>query len=161
MTLDALDMKIVRLLVTDPRAGAREFARRLGVARGTVQSRLARLERAGVVASYEPRIPPSALGFTVQAFVHVYTSLAKLDVAANALRDFPEVLEAYSVTGDADVICRIVASDNSELERVVQRILAVPGIVRTKTELALNERVAYRIMPLVELASRPAPRSTG
>jgi len=157
MPLDLLDLKLIELMLAEPRAGTREYARRLGVARGTIQSRLGRLERSGVIVSYAPQIAPGPLGFAVHAFVHVYVSLAKLDTAAAAVKQLPEVLEAYSVTGEADMICRVVAADNLALEHVVQRMLALPGVVRTRTELALNERVAHRIAPLVAEAQRRRP----
>jgi DNA-binding Lrp family transcriptional regulator len=66
LRLDATDIALLRLLVEEPRAGGREYARVLGVARGTVAARLLRLERAGAIAGYAAQISPSALGFTTQ-----------------------------------------------------------------------------------------------
>src|SRR5271167_1431887 len=60
--LDRLDLAVLRMLVEQPRAGVREYARQLGIARGTVQARLDRLQRTGVLASYRPHIAPAAMG---------------------------------------------------------------------------------------------------
>jgi DNA-binding Lrp family transcriptional regulator len=64
----------------------------------------------------------------------------------------PEVLEAHSTTGEGDLLCRVAARNNAHLEAIVQTLLALPGVVRTRTEVALNQRVAYRTLPLVRQA---------
>ncbi len=128
----------------------REYARVLNVARGTVQSRIGRMEREGVVAGYGAEIDPAALGYRVLAFVHLHLAQGKLDSVVSQLTAIPELLEAHSTTGEGDVLCRVVAYDNGHLEELVQLLLALPGVVRTRTEIALKRRVANRILPLVQ-----------
>lgn len=72
------------------------------------------------------------------------------------LAGIPEVMEAYSITGEADMLCQVVARDNADLERVVQTIIAVPGVNRCRTEVVLSRRVEPRITPLIEALSREA-----
>jgi DNA-binding Lrp family transcriptional regulator len=151
MILDLTDLKILRLTLDAPKAGMREFARVLQVARGTVQSRIARLEESRVIRSYAADVDPGRLGYTVLAFVHLHLAQGKLDAVAATLAKVPEVLEAHTTTGDGDILCRVVGRDNAYIEDVVQRLLAIPGVVRTRTEIALNNRVPYRLLPLVEL----------
>lgn len=146
---DALDLSLLRLLLEEPRAGMREYARVLGIARGTVHSRLGRLETEGAIVGYAPSIDPRALGYGVLAFVHLHLAQADLDSVVDDLAGVPEVLEACSTTGEADLLCRVVAKDNVHLEEVVQRLLALPGVVRTRTEIALNRRIELRVLPLV------------
>ena len=67
MHLDQLDLELLNLLLEEPQAGMREYARVLGIARGTVQARLARLEREGVITGHAPSVSPAGLGFTVRA----------------------------------------------------------------------------------------------
>jgi DNA-binding Lrp family transcriptional regulator len=148
--LDAVDRALVRLLVEHPRDGMREYARRLGVARGTVQNRLARLIRLGVIRGFAADIDPSALGYPVLGFVHLHLAQGRLEAVSAALAEIPEVIEAHSITGDSDVFCRVVARDHLHIEDVVQRLLGLTGVVRTRTELALHERVARRILPLLD-----------
>jgi DNA-binding Lrp family transcriptional regulator len=148
--LDQLDLDLLNLLLEEPQAGMREYARVLGVARGTVQARLARLEREGVITGHAPAISPAGLGFTVLAFIHLFLAQGQLDNVAATLRRLPEVLEAHTTTGEGDLLCRVAARSNLHLEEVVQTLLALPGVTRTRTEISLNQRVGYRILPLVQ-----------
>jgi DNA-binding Lrp family transcriptional regulator len=153
--LDRLDLAVLRIAVEQPRAGVREYARQLGVARGTVQARLDRLQRNGVLTSYRPHVSPAAMGFAVLAYIHLHLSQGMLDETGARLAEIPEVIEAHAITGDADMLCRVVAKDNADLERVVQTIIAVRGVIRSKTEVVLSRRVEPRITPLIEkLAGR-------
>jgi DNA-binding Lrp family transcriptional regulator len=148
--LDQLDLDLLNLLLEEPQAGMREYARVLGIARGTVQARLARLEREGVITGHAPAISPAGLGFTVLAFIHLFLAQGQLDNVAATLSRLPEVLEAHTTTGEGDLLCRVAARSNLHLEEVVQTLLALPGVTRTRTEISLNQRVGYRILPLVQ-----------
>jgi len=152
MRLDGLDLDLLNLMLEEPRAGVREYARVLGIARGTAASRLARLERDGVIAGYAPAIDPGGLGYDVLGFVHLVLAQGKLDEVAGRLAEVPEVLEAHTTTGEGDLLCRVAARNNAHMEGIVQVLLALPGVVRTRTEIALKQRVAYRVLPLVRQA---------
>jgi DNA-binding Lrp family transcriptional regulator len=156
MSVDALDARILRLLLQQPRTSVREYARILGVARGTLQARLDRLERDGVIAQAGPRVSPAALDHPVLAFVRIEVTQGHLDDVGAALADVPEIIEAYSITGGGDLLTRVVARDNAHLEDVIQRLIRLPGVVRTRTEIALRERVPHRVLPLVESVGRGA-----
>lgn len=159
MPFDALDARILRLLLERPRTSVREYARILGVARGTLQARLERLERDGVIAMAGPRVSPAALGHPVLAFVRVEVSRGRLDDVGDALGAVPEIVEAFSITGSGgDLLTRVVARDNAHLEGIIQRLGRLPGVVCIRTEIALSERVPHRILPLVEsLSPDPEP----
>ena len=150
MHLDQLDLELLNLMLEEPQAGMREYARVLGVARGTVQARLARLEREGVITGHAPAISPAGLGFGVLAFVHLYLAQGQLDNVVSRLSVLPEVLEAHTTTGEGDLLCRVAARSNLQLEEIVQTLLALPGVTRTRTEISLNQRVGYRVRPLVQ-----------
>jgi DNA-binding Lrp family transcriptional regulator len=150
MHLDQLDLELLNLLLEEPQAGMREYARVLGVARGTVQARLGRLEREGVITGHAPAVSPAGLGFTVLAFVHLYLAQGQLDNVVSRLSALPEVLEAHTTTGEGDLLCRVAARSNLQLEEIVQTLLALPGVTRTRTEISLNQRVGYRVRPLVQ-----------
>ncbi|MGW0857230.1 Lrp/AsnC family transcriptional regulator [Streptomyces sp. NPDC002690] len=156
MAVDALDTRILRLLIEQPRTSAREHARILGVARGTLQARMDRLERDGVITGTGPVLSPAALGHPVLAFVHLEVTQGHLDEVGEALAEVPEIIEAFSTTGGGDLLTRVVARDNGHLEDVIQRLIQLPGVVRTRTEVALRERVAHRVLPLVESLGRTA-----
>ncbi|MEU7279950.1 Lrp/AsnC family transcriptional regulator [Streptomyces sp. NPDC045431] len=158
MAVDELDTRILRLLIEQPRTSVREYARILGIARGTLQARLDRMERDGVITGTGPVLSPAALGHPVLAFVHIEVTQGYLDEVGEELAAVPEIVEAFSITGGGDLLTRVVARDNGHLEDVIQRLIQIPGVVRTRTEMALRERVPHRLLPLVEAvgrASRP------
>ncbi|MEU6537342.1 Lrp/AsnC family transcriptional regulator [Streptomyces sp. NPDC047000] len=154
MAVDEFDTRILRLLLEQPRTSVRECARVLGVARGTLQARLDRLERDGVITGSGPTLAPAALGHPVLAFVHVEVVQGHLDEVGDALSAVPEIVEAHSVTGGGDLLTRVVARDNAHLEDVLQKLAGLPGVVRTRTQVALRERVPHRMLPLVKELSR-------
>lgn len=147
--LDETDRKLLEIVIADPRVGVREFARRLGVARGTAQSRLDKLEERGVLASWAPTLDSGALGYPLSALVHIHMAQAKLEETCEGLAAVPEVLEVMSVAGEYDIVCRVVARDHAHLESVFSAIIATPGVLRTRTEVVLTRRVGPRITQLL------------
>lgn len=153
--IDALDAALIGQLAIAPRAGILELSRRLGVARGTVQSRLEKLVTRGVISGFGPNIRLPALGYGVLAFVNLEIAQGRLGDVVGHLREVPEVLEAHATTGQADLHCRVAAQDNEDLHRVIDRILEVAGINRSTTVIALSEQIPYRALPLVEALADP------
>jgi DNA-binding Lrp family transcriptional regulator len=141
----------LRLLLTDPRLGVLETSRRLGVARGTAQARISRLERDGAIRDWAPTVDPARLGFTVLAFatLEVQQGSGHASIAAH-LRSIPEVLEAHTTTGQGDLLCRIVARDHADLQRVLDAITASGLVSRTSTVISLTNEVPYRVAQLLD-----------
>jgi DNA-binding Lrp family transcriptional regulator len=156
MTIDALDGKLIELLAHEPRIGALECSRRLGVARGTVQARLDRMRAKGVIRSFGPELDPEALGYPVTAFATLEIKQGQgPDVRAH-LAAVPEVLEVHTITGQGDMLCRIVARSNADLQRVIDRVIGFDGIVRASTAIAMENPVVYRVLPLVRQTAQGA-----
>jgi DNA-binding Lrp family transcriptional regulator len=152
--IDGLDARLIDLLTARPRIGVLDASRRLGVARGTVQARLDRLRSRGVVTGFGPDVDPAALGYRVTAFVTLEIRQAGgHDPGTDRLALIAEVLEAHTITGSGDMLCRVVARDNADLQRVIDAIVDVPGVVRTSTVIALAAPVGYRVLPLVHAAA--------
>ena len=152
--MDALDRSLIDLFSTDPRVGVLEASRRLGVARGTVQARLDKLASSGVITSWGPDLSPAALGYPVTAFLTLEIRQgAGHDAVGAHLAQIPEVLEACTITGAGDMWCRLVARSNTDLQRVIDRVLSSAGIVRSTTVIALAEQVPYRVLPLARTAA--------
>ena len=155
--IDDLDARLIELLTAEPRVGVLAASRRLGVARGTAQARLDRLQERGVIIGYGPDIDPAALGHGVTAFVTLELRQGGgYDLVAQRLTRIPEVLEAHTITGSGDMLCRVVARTNADLQRVIDAIVDVPGLVRTSTVIALATPVPYRVVPLVRAAADSA-----
>lgn len=163
--VDELDVRLIELFTDEPRVGVLEASRRLGVARGTVQARLDRLTARGVVTSWGPQLSPAALGHPVTAFLTLEirqaaepapirsgTSGAPLerghDVVGAHLAAIPEVIEVHTTTGAGDLLARVVARSNADLQRVIDRVLAHPRITRSSTVIALETQVPHRVLPL-------------
>ena len=152
---DRLDAQLVQLLRDEPRVGVLEASRRLNVARGTVQARLERLAGRGVITGYGPEVDPAAIGYEVTAFVTLEIRQAGgHDPVAERLAAIPEVLELHTITGAGDMLGRVVARSNADLQRVIDRIVATDGVVRTATLISLATQVPFRILPLVRAAAR-------
>ena len=148
--IDPLDARLVRALAETPRAGVMELARQLGVARGTVQARLEKLQKRGIVRGFGPDVDPCAIGYPVVAFTTLEIAQGRLGDVVSHLKRIPEVLEAHTTTGPGDLHCRVVARGNEDLQRVLARILEVQGIVRTSTVIAMTEQITYSAVPLVD-----------
>ncbi|MFF9644464.1 Lrp/AsnC family transcriptional regulator [Kitasatospora aureofaciens] len=152
-SIDALDGRLIRLLAEEPRIGVLECSRRLQVARGTVQARLDRLQAKGVISGFGPEVDPAAIGYPVTAFATLEISQGQgADVRAHLAR-VPEVLELHTITGIGDMLVRIVARSNADLQRVIDRVVGFDGIVRSSTAIVLENPVPYRILPLVDQAA--------
>ena len=148
--VDALDAALIELLAAEPRVGVLEASKRLRVARGTVQARLERLQERGVITGYGPEIDPAALGYEVTAFITLEIRQAGgHDPVAERLAAIPEVLEVHTITGPGDMLCRVVARSNADLQRVIDAIVSAAGVVRSATVISLAAQVPYRILPLV------------
>jgi DNA-binding Lrp family transcriptional regulator len=147
--LDELDARLLRELDEAPRVGVLELSRRLGVARGTAQARLDRLVERGVIKSFAPALDPVALGYAVTAFATLEISQGQGQAVLAHLRAIPEVLEVHTITGPGDMLCRVVARSNDDLQQVLDRVTQYPEIVRTSTVIALSNPIPYRVLPLV------------
>jgi DNA-binding Lrp family transcriptional regulator len=151
-TIDDLDHRLIALLREEPRLGLMEASRRLGVARGTVQARLAKLEERGVVRGYGPDVDPARLGYPVLAFVFLQIAQGRLKEAVSVLASTAEVLEATATSGPSDLLCRVVAQDTEHLQEIVNRLLSNNAIRRSTSYIALSHPIPYRTAPLVAAA---------
>jgi DNA-binding Lrp family transcriptional regulator len=153
--MDELDGRLIELFARHPRLGVLEASRRLGVARGTVQARLDRLAERGVITGWGPELSTAALGYPVTAFLTLEIRQgAGHEQVAGHLATIPEVIEAHTITGAGDMWARVVAASNADLQRVIDRVLGDPGIVRSSTVIALEEQVSHRVLPLAAEAAR-------
>jgi len=139
--LDDTDRALVALLRENARAPTAELARRLGVSRTTVQSRLQRLERRGAIVGYTVVVPDEAEAALVRA--HVLITLAPKRSAAidAALRRIPEVRVLHSVSGPFDLIAIVAATSIGELDALIDRIGALDGVERTTSAIVLATRI--------------------
>ena len=152
--LDGTDARIVIALDDDPQATVVALARRLSLARNTVQARLQRLHGQWL-GGVSRRVDPATLGYPILAFVTLEISQGDIDRTVAALSAIPEIMEVHATTGDGDLLARVVARDPDDLHRVTRDMLAGPSVRRTRTSVALREYVPLRTAPLLaRLAGR-------
>ncbi|MDQ2755048.1 MAG: Lrp/AsnC family transcriptional regulator [Actinomycetota bacterium] len=152
--VDDLDARLLHLLAAEPDIGVLGAARRLGVARGTVQARLDRLRARGVIASLAPHLDPAALGYPVTAFCTLEIRQGRgHGPVVEHLGAIPEVLEAHTTTGSGDLLIRVVARDNADLQRVIDQVVDDRHVVRASTAISLATRIELRTLPLVDAAA--------
>jgi DNA-binding Lrp family transcriptional regulator len=154
--VDATDARILLALGEDPRASVMALSQRLGLARNTVQARLTRLERDGVLAPLDRRVRPEALGYRLGAYVTVQVVQRSLTEVSDALAGIPEVLEVTGLSGVADLLVHVAARDADDLWRISEQLLTIPGVQRIDTALALRRFVEHRVSPLLERAAGDA-----
>lgn len=147
--LDPTDRRILLALDEDPRAPIMVLAQRLGLARGTVQSRLERMTASGVLRANSTRVHPEGLGRGVLAEVSAELDQSHINEAVAALGGIPEVLECLAPAGDTDLLIRVVATSPDDLYRVSEEIRLCPGIRRTSTRMILRTVIPYRTHPLL------------
>lgn len=147
--LDTTDRRLITAMRRRPRATVAELARVVGVARGTVQTRLRRLEDRGVVRGHGPDIDPTAAGYDVRAFTTLAIAQGAHDRIVEHLSTIPEILEIHTVTGAGDMLLRVVARTNDHLHQVLQQVSSIPEVTRTETQLALASPVQRTVADLI------------
>jgi DNA-binding Lrp family transcriptional regulator len=155
--VDGTDARLLLALAEDPRASVMSLSQRLGLARNTVQARLTRLEASGALAPLDRRIRPEALGYRLGAYITVQVMQRGLSEVSDALAHIPEVLEVTGLSGVADLLVQVAAKDADDLWRITEQVLAIPGVQRIDTALAMRRFVDHRIAPLLERAAGETP----
>jgi len=139
LRLDDVDQRILALLQEDARASYAEIGAIVSLSAPAVKRRVDRLRSAGVIRGYTAVIDPGAVGWTTEAFVELFctgrTSPQQLRAAA---KRHPAVVGAYTVSGEADALVHVMASDMRHFEEVLERIGAEKFVVRTKSVLVLS-----------------------
>jgi DNA-binding Lrp family transcriptional regulator len=158
--LDALDVTLLRLMSEHPRIGVLELSRLSGVARATVSARMDRVQAAGIVTGFGPQIDLVAAGYPVQALVTLEIAQGRLDEIAELLTAIPGVLEAYATTGTGDVLCRLAAESNEQLQQLLLTVDSSEAIRRSTSVVILSVVVAPRTLPLLLQSERPTPSRT-
>jgi DNA-binding Lrp family transcriptional regulator len=138
--MDDLDEHLLARLRDNARAPVAELARALGLSRTTVQSRLAKLERNGVIAGYAVKLAPSYEQGRVHAFMMLTVEPKQAAAVTAALKRMPGVRRLQSVSGPFDMIATVEAAGVAEMDAVIDEIGAVKGVERTNTSLVLSTK---------------------
>jgi len=157
--MDAIDLRILERLQQDARISNVELARAVNLSPSPCLARVRALEEDGTIARYVTLLDAKKIGITVSVLVQV--TLEKqvepaLEAFERAVRERPEVMECYLMTGDADYLLRVVVPDVQALERfVVSELTSIPGISRIRSSFALKQVKYETALPLPQPSPRP------
>ena len=142
LQMDAVDQRIIALLVADARASFAEIGARVSLSAPAVKRRVDRLRSRGIIKGFTAVIDPAAVGWTTEAFVELFctgrTTPAQITVAT---RRHPEVVGAYTVSGEADALVHLRAADIGHLEQALERLRAEPFVTSTRSMVVLSRLV--------------------
>lgn len=155
--LDALDRRLLRELLGEPRLSVVELARRVGAARATVQTRLDRLSRRGVVSGAGVALDVTRIGYPLTAFVALQIRQGRGAEVQRRVEAFAEVLEIHTTAGAFDLMCRVAARSSTDLQHTIDRLIDHDSIVRSHTSIVLSTPLSYRVLPLIEDAGADPP----
>ena len=140
--MDAIDRQILSLLQQDGRRTYDDVGREVSLSAPSVKRRIDRLRESGALRGFTAVVDPGALGWGTEALVELfYAQGTLLDEVAETLRGHPEVVEAWSVTGEADAIARVRTQDNADLERLIMDLQRADQVVRTRSQVVLSPLV--------------------
>ncbi len=141
--MDATDRQILALLVDDGRRTYDDVARHVALSAPAVKRRVDKLRSRGALRGFTAVVDHAALGDQTEALIELFFAPGTpLDDVATTLRRHPEVVEAWSVTGEADAIARVRTRDNGDLERVIIELQRDGLVERTRSQVVLSRLVA-------------------
>jgi Lrp/AsnC family transcriptional regulator, leucine-responsive regulatory protein len=141
--MDDQDRQILALLVEDGRRTYDDIARRVALSAPAVKRRVDRLRRRGALQGFTAVVDRGALGDHTEALIELfYAPGTLLDQVADTLREHPEVVEAWSVTGEADAIARVRTQDNADLERLIMDLQRNGRVQRTRSQVVMSRLVS-------------------
>jgi len=140
--MDAIDRQILSLLVEDGRRPYDDIAGRVALSAPSVKRRVDRLRASGALHGFTALVDQAAMGWSTEALVELfYAPGTTLDRVGASLRSHPEVVEAWSVTGEADCIARVQTVDNADLERLIMDLQRDGQVVRTRSQVVMSRLV--------------------
>ncbi len=138
--MDGIDARLLAALQTNGRASTAELARLVNRSRTSVQSRIDRLQRDGVIVGYAVRLAPEHGLGAVRAHVMIKVGPKEARSVSAALRAIPQVRVLHSVSGEVDLIAIAAAATVAEMDEVIDRIGALPGVERTNSSIILSTK---------------------
>ncbi len=143
LKLDAIDRRILNALQRDGRLQNVDLAQQVGLSPSPCLRRVRLLEDAGVIEKYVAVLDPAKVGKALTVFARVWLKgqdAHTVDSFAEAVRQFPDVVECHLMAGDCDFLLRIVAADLDEYRRFLMEYLTrIPGVQSVKTDIPMQK----------------------
>jgi Lrp/AsnC family transcriptional regulator, leucine-responsive regulatory protein len=142
--MDPVDQRILALLIDDGRRSYEDIGRQVKLSAPSIKRRIDRLRASGTLEGFTAIVDHGAMGWDTEALVELfYEPGTLLDEVARTLAGHPEVVEAWSVTGEADAIARVRTQDNADLERLIIDLQRTGMVVRTRSQVVLSRLVGH------------------
>jgi DNA-binding Lrp family transcriptional regulator len=142
LQLDETDKAIIAVLTSDARSSFADIGQAVSLSAPAVKRRVDRLRAAGVIKGFTAIVDPAAIGWTTEAFIELFctgrTTPAQIAAAA---RRHPEVVEAYTVSGEADALVHLRAADIRHLEQALERLRSESFVTSTRSMIVLTRLV--------------------
>ena len=158
--LDDTDRKLLQLLQDDDRRSLAELAKAIGIPASTVNDRIKRLQRNGIVTGFHARLSPDALGLNLLAFMLVSWSNPKVEpLFLKKIKDAPAVLECHHITGSWNYLLKVRVGTTRDLEKFLNEVIkSLDGIERTETLIVLSSAKETWKSALPEVRAAAAER---
>lgn len=145
MPTDETDERIIGCLLRDARASYAAIGDEVGLSAPAVKRRVDRLRERRLITGFTALVDPAALGWSTEAFVELYcTGRTPPAAIRTAMEGTPEIVAAYTVTGEADALLHVRTRDTAHLETVLERVRTAPFVRQTKSVLVLSRLIDRR-----------------
>ena len=140
--MDRVDEKVIGCLLRNARATLAEIGSEVGLSAPAVKRRIDRLVAGGAIQGFTALIDPDVLGWQTEAYVELYCKgTVSPEDLRRSLERVPEVVGAVTVSGDADALVHMLASDVKQLERALERIRDEPNVDHTRSVIVLSRLI--------------------
>ncbi len=154
--LDRIDLAILRVLQEDARLPNAQLADRVGLSPSPCLRRVKRLQQLGLIRGFATLLEPRSVGLGVNVFVSVTLNdqaRPELEQFEAQVRECPEVMECYLMTGDFDYLLRVVATDLDAYQHfLIEKLTRIPGVANIKSSFALKQVIQRHALPLAHLS---------
>ena len=145
--LDAIDTRILRLLINNARLPFLEIARECGISGAAIHQRIRKLEEWGVIRGSQLVVDPKLLGFDVCAYINIsLQDPLLLNQTMEKLKQVPEIVECHFITGTYMLLVKLYCVDNEHLMKTIfDNVLRIQGVTTTQTYISLNEAFSRQV----------------
>ncbi len=149
--LDNIDLEILKILQENSKITNLELSKRIGLSPAPTLERVKKLESSDVITSYHARVNPSALGLNIQTFVLIDLAWKQPNAHEKfitEIKKIPEIVECYLITGEADIMLKIICEDITTYEQILFKTLSkIDSIERMKTLITLSKAKDSQVLP--------------
>ena len=153
-SLDDIDMRLLAALQNDAQLTSDQLGEILGLSASQAGRRRHKLDTAGYITGYTARLDPARLGLSIQAFVQVHLNRHSAEhskALAHLIARQPEIVSAWTLTGEADYLLRVYCATLDDLNRLIQEtLLTHPTVARVHSQIVMNQTKDDAPLPMAD-----------